>query len=60
MWNDTDNQVYSETRVCHKCWDTFSNCDCETLRLRQELADARKEIKELRKLLKDKVVKEAQ
>ena len=59
MWNDTDDAYkYSDNseppRVCRKCWDTYSNCDCEALRLKQALDEAKKEIKELKKLLKSK------
>ncbi len=59
MWNDPDDAYkYSDNseppRVCRKCWDTYSNCDCEALRLKQALDEAKKEIKELKKLLKSK------
>ena len=61
-WNDNkwfddyepDYENDSAPRMCHKCWDTYSNCDCEALRLKQDLADAKKEIKALKKLLKEK------
>lgn len=60
-WNDNDDDYSNEDndgisiRVCRKCWDTYSNCDCEALRLRQALNDAKKEIKELKKLLMDRI-----
>ena len=60
-WNDNDNDYSyedSQIRVCHKCWDTYSNCDCEALRLKQALDEAKKEIKDLKKLLRDKILRE--
>lgn len=63
MWNDRGYEYSDDStsiRVCHKCWDTYSNCDCEALRLKQALDEAKKEIKELKKLLREKVVKELQ
>ena len=46
-----------EPIVCHKCWDTFSNCDCESLKLKLQLEEAKREIKALKKELKEKVNK---
>ena len=54
---DCDCDQY-EPALCRKCWDTFTNCDCSRMRLEQELKEAKKEIKELKKLLLDKIVKE--
>jgi hypothetical protein len=57
---EPDYENDSALRVCHKCWDTYSNCDCETLRLKQALDEAKREIKELKLLLRDKIVKGTQ
>ena len=66
-WNDNDDDyTYEDSdnspapRVCRKCWDTYSNCDCESLRLKQALDEAKREIKELKSLLRDKIVKGTQ